>query len=72
MDQMLGDLQPHCAVVYIDEMTIPSPSFGQRLIDLGKVFKKLASINLKIDPDKCNFIKSEVKVLGHLVSKQGI
>ena len=72
MDQMLGDLQPRCAVVYIDDITIFSPSMDQHLVDLGKVFKRLASVNLKINLDKCNFVKSEVKVLGHLVSKQGI
>ena len=72
MDQMLGDLQPRCAVVYIDDITIFSPSMDQHLVDLGEVFKRLDSVNLKINLDKCNFVKSEVKVLGHLVSKQGI
>ena len=72
MDQMLGDLQPRCAVVYIDDIAIFSPSLDQHLVDLGKVFERLTSVNLKINLDKCNFVKSEVKVLGHLVSKQGI
>ena len=72
MDQMLGDLQPRCAVVYIDDITIFRLSLDQDLVDLGKVFKRLASVNLKFNLDKCNFVKSEVKVLGHLVSKQGI
>ena len=72
MDQMLGDLQPRCAVVYINDITIFSPLMDQHLVDLGEVFKRLDSVNLKINLDKCNFVKSEVKVLGHLVSKQGI
>ena len=71
MDQMLGDLQPRCAVVYINDITIFSPSMDQHLVDLGEVFKRLASVNLKINLDKCNINKSENKVLGHLVSKQG-
>ena len=54
------DLQPRCAVVYIDDMTIFSLSLGQHLVDLGKVFDWLASVNLKINLDKCNFVKSEV------------
>ena len=72
MDTMLGDLQPKCAVVYIDNITIFSPSMGQHIIDLGEVFSWLAKVNLKVNLDKCNFVKTEVKVLGHLVSKQGI
>ena len=56
MDQMLGDLQPRCAVVYINDITIFSPSMDQHLVDLGEVFKRLASVNLKINLDKCNFV----------------
>ena len=72
MDAMLGDLQPRCAVVYIDDITIFSPSLCQHLIDLGDVFKRLTAVNLKLNFKKGNFAKTEVKVLGHLVSKQGI
>ena len=72
MDAMLGELQPRCVVVYIDNITIFSPSLCQHLIDLGEVFKRLTAVNLKLNLEKCNFVKTEVKVLGHLVSKQGI
>ena len=44
----------------------------QHLIDLGKVLEKLAKANLKVNVEKCLFIKEEVLVLGHLVSKDGI
>ena len=71
-DAMLGELQPRCAVVYVDDITIFSPSLCQHLIDLGEVFKRLTAVNLKLDLEKSNFVKTEVKVLGHLVSKQGI
>ena len=72
MDNMLGNLQPRCVVVYIDDITIFSLSRGQHLIDLGKVFNWLLEVNLKIYLEKCSFMKSEVKVLGHLVLKQDI
>ena len=72
MDAMLGELQPRCAVVYIDNMIFFSPSLRQQLIDLGIVFKRLIAVNLKLNLEKCNFVKTEVKVLGHLVSKQRI
>ena len=72
MDTMLGELQPRCVVVYIDDITIFSPSLCQHLIDLGEVFKRITAVNLKLDLEKCIFLKTEVKVLGHLVLKQGI
>ena len=70
MDAMLGKLQPRCAVVYIDDITIFSPSLCQHLIDLGEVIIRLTAANLKLNLEKCNFVKTEVKVLGHLVSRQ--
>ena len=57
-----GELQPRCAVVYIDNITIFSPSFRQQLIDLGEVFIGLTLVNLKLNLEKCNFVKTEVKV----------
>ena len=60
MDNMLGDLQLRCAVVYIDNITIFSPSLGQHLINLGEVFKRLYEVNLKINLEKCSFVKFEV------------
>ena len=33
---------------------------------------QLATVNLKINLDNCNLVKSVVKVLGQLMSKQGI
>ena len=49
MDAMLGELQPRCAVVYINDITIFSPSLCEHLIDLGEVFKRLTAINLKLN-----------------------
>ena len=36
IDAMLGELQPRCVVVYINNITIFSPSIRQYLINLGK------------------------------------
>ena len=69
---MLGSLQPRCAVVYIDNNTIFSPSLKQHLQDLREVFEKLLNTNLKLNFEKCKFALPKVKVLGHLVSQKGI
>ena len=66
---MLGELQTCFVVVYINYITIFIPSISQNLIDLGEPFKRLKSVNLKLNLEKCNFVKNEVKVLGHLVLK---
>jgi hypothetical protein len=72
MDGVLGDLQPKCAVVYIDDVTIFSPSMEQHLVDMDEVFRRLDGANLKVNVNKCSFAKSKVLVLGHIVNARGI
>ena len=36
------------------------------------MFSKLKQVNLKVNLAKCEFAKSQVKVLGHIVSGRGI
>ena len=48
MDQILGPLQPQCAVVYIENITIFSKTMEQHLMDVEAVLEKLAKANLKI------------------------
>ena len=69
---MLGNLQPRCAVVYIDDITILSPFLKQHLQDLRDLFERLQNTNLKLNFEKCKFAFPKVKVLAHLVSQKGI
>ena len=39
---------------------------------LRGVFEKLAAAGLKLKPSKCEFFKSSVTYLGHIVSPNGI
>jgi len=39
---------------------------------LREVFEKLRQFNLKIEPDKCEFLKTELNYLGHVVSSEGV
>ncbi|XP_072384610.1 uncharacterized protein [Diabrotica undecimpunctata] len=39
---------------------------------LTEVFKRLRKANLKIQPDKCEFLRKEVAYLGHLVTENGV
>ena len=51
MDDILGNLQPKCAVAYINNITIFIKNMKQNLIDVGNVFQKLNLVNLKINLD---------------------
>ena len=58
--------------VYLDDVII----FGETLLEhntrLREVFDKLRQFNLKIEPDKCEFLKTELKYLGHVVTGEGV
>ena len=72
MDKLLGQLQPRCIRVYIYDITIYSRTYKQHLVDLDQVFEKLHRANLKINMEKCQFVKTEVILLGHLINSAGI
>lgn len=72
MDTIFEGLQPLKVVVYIDNITVFSPTMEQHIINLDHMFRRLAKANLKASFTKCVLVQSKVKVLGHLVSAEGI
>ena len=52
MDSVLGDLQPKIGVVYIDDITIFSPTLEQHYEDVNCVLKRLDVANLKVNVNK--------------------
>ena len=37
-----------------------------------KVLKQIETAGVTLNPNKCEFSKSELKFLGHIVNKQGV
>ena len=72
MDSVLGDLQPKIAVVYINDITIFSPTLEQHYEDVHCILERLNVANLKVNVNKCSFAMEEVVVLGFKVSKHRI
>ena len=50
--------------------------FGETLQEhndrLREIFERLRQFNLKIEPDKCEFLKTELNYLGHIVTSEGV
>ncbi|OFC59417.1 hypothetical protein BBW68_15075 [Candidatus Erwinia dacicola] len=40
--------------------------------NLRKVLQRLQQANLRINPEKCEFFKKELRYLGHVISDKGI
>ena len=72
MERCLKDLHLKECLIYLDDIIIFSKTFDQHLVRLESVFLRLWQHGLKLKPSKCEFFKSEIKYLGHIVSENGI
>ena len=66
------DLLQNCLLVYLDDLICYSKTFEDHLVRLEKVFNRIRECGLKLNPLKCQFLKQEVKYLGHVISQGGV
>ena len=59
-------------MTYLDDIIIFSENKSQNLEHLETVFSHLREARLKMKRSKCDFFKSEIHYLGHLISPEGI
>jgi hypothetical protein len=59
-------------VIYLDDLTMFSNSDAKHLIHLKQTFEKCRKFGLSLNPKKLHFAMKEGKLLGHIVSKEGI
>ena len=59
-------------MTYLDDKIIFSENESQHLEHLETVFSHLRETRLKMKWSKCDFFKSEIHYLGHLISPEGI
>ena len=60
------------AMTYLDDIIIFSENELEHLEHLETVFSHLKEAGLKMKRSKCDFFKSEIHYLGHLISTEGI
>lgn len=72
MNSVLAGLQTSQCFVYLDDIIV----FGKNLEDHNKklrnVFDRLQKNKLKLQPDKCEFLRREVTFLGHVICEDGV
>lgn len=72
MEIALSGLQWRSCLVYIDDILIYSKNFDDHIQHLKAVFLALKKANLRVKPEKCTFLRSQVPYLGHIISKEGV
>jgi hypothetical protein len=71
MNELLGELGEFC-LVYQDDVLVFSKTFAEHKKNLKAVPEKFREAGLTLTAKKCQFGKSSVKFLGHVVSSNGI
>ena len=72
MENCLGELHLNWCIIYLDDIIVFSDNPKEHLTRLRGVFAKLAKAGLKLKPSKCEFFKTKITYLGHIVSSKGI
>jgi hypothetical protein len=72
MNNVLSELIGDRCLVYMDDILIIGETLKEHNTKLRAVFQKLREFNLKIEPDKCEFLKEELNYLGHIVTPEGV
>ena len=72
MENCLGELHLIWCIIYLDDIIDFSDSPNEHLRRLRGVFAKLDKAGLKLKPNKCEFFKTKITYLGHIISSKGI
>ncbi|UYV70237.1 hypothetical protein LAZ67_7002256 [Cordylochernes scorpioides] len=72
MDNLLKGLRWTICLCYLDDVVIFADNFPDHLRRLEVVLNCFKRAGLKLNPGKCSFGASNIKILGHQVDKDGI
>jgi hypothetical protein len=72
MDITFADEKDKFIVIYLDDIIVYSDSNEQHLRHLKRVFQKCRKFGISLNPKKSHFEIEEGKLLGHIISKEGI
>ena len=72
MNDIFRDELDSIVIIYLDDILVFSENEEQHKIDLEHVLKKLEEHKLYAKLSKCEFFKSEIGFLGHIISRKGI
>lgn len=72
MSTVLSGLNWVHAMVYLDDILVFSPTFAKHLETLDDVLKRLSSANLRAKLKKCEFARTQLQYLGHVINSRGI
>ncbi len=72
MDIAFSEEKDKILVIYFDDITVFSNSDEEHMQHLKRVFNKCRKYGISLNPKKSHFAMAEGKLLGHIISKDGI
>ncbi|GJP31871.1 hypothetical protein CLOM_g15517 [Closterium sp. NIES-68] len=72
MNEISRPLMDKCVIVYLDNILVYSNTRGQHSKDLEVVFSHLQQNRLINKGSKCEFLKHEQELWGHVISIGGV
>ena len=72
LDRLIGPEMEPFAFAYLDDIVVATPTFEEHMYWLGKVLGKITEAGLTINPEKCEFCRSQVRYLGFILQEGGL
>ena len=72
MELALQGLQWETCIIYIDDIIVFAENLEEHIRRIEQVFERLRQAGLKLKPEKCFMMQTEVTFLSHVVSAKGV
>ena len=72
MNNVLAGLTWSACLVYLDDTIVIGRTFNEHMENLRVVLDRFRRANLQLNPRKCQWFQSQVRYLGHVVSREGV
>jgi hypothetical protein len=72
MELALQGLQWETCLVFIDDIIVFGRNFEKHIVRVCQVLDRIKNAGLKLKPEKCSLLQTEVVFLGHIVSGEGV
>jgi beta-glucosidase/6-phospho-beta-glucosidase/beta-galactosidase len=69
--EVFGDYIDKFLKMFVDDLNMYITTWEEHLEHLSFMLLKLREVNLKLNLDKCEFTKTCVGILGHIVNREG-
>ena len=72
MNTVLSGLTGTRCFVYLDDIVLYARSLWEHNVKLREVLDRLRTYKLKLQSEKCQFLRKEVNYLGHVITEEGV